>query len=197
MFISSMNIVEMYSMLLMVFSSELVWKSLINFLFLDLMHVVLSKTLVILFVSYSKCKLWYYCNPIKIFPLCFMITENKWVVEDVVVAFYSRKLMAHASDDVFVEEVSFHLAITSGIYICWWMRLVFVDLFRTRKFPISSIENTHIFFFIINFGMRAMQLVKFSRLNFRKNAHDPHMHRLIPVMLQEPLIIKRSCTNVW
>jgi hypothetical protein len=47
-----------------------------------------------------------------------MITENKWVVEDVVVAFYSRKLMAHASDDVFVEEVSFHLAITSGIYIC-------------------------------------------------------------------------------
>jgi hypothetical protein len=57
MFISSMNIVEMYSMLLMVFSSELVWKSLINFLFLDLMHVVLSKTLVILFVSYSKCKL--------------------------------------------------------------------------------------------------------------------------------------------
>jgi hypothetical protein len=31
--------------------------------------------------------------------------------------------------------------------------------------------------------MWAVQLVRFWRLNFRKNAQDPHMHRLIPVLL--------------
>ncbi len=88
MFISSMSMVEVYSMLLMVFSSELVQKSLINSLFLDLMHVVFSKTLAILLFPFQSASSGCYCNPIKIFPLCFVIAKNKWVVEDVNVPLY-------------------------------------------------------------------------------------------------------------
>jgi hypothetical protein len=74
------------------------------------------------------------------------------------------------------------------------VRWVFTDLFRTQKFPISCIP---LFLLMTDSGMQAVQLVRFSRLKFRQNAQDPHMHRLIPVLLQEPLIITRSCTNVW
>ncbi len=45
-------------MLLMVFPGELVWKSLINSLFMDLMHAVLPKNSAIPFLSFSKCKIW-------------------------------------------------------------------------------------------------------------------------------------------
>jgi hypothetical protein len=53
----------------------------------------------------------YYCNPVKIFPLCFVIAKNRWAAEDVNPALYSRELMAHASNAAASEEVSFHLTI--------------------------------------------------------------------------------------
>jgi len=81
------------------------------------MHVVLSKKLTILLFPFQSVSSGYYCNPIKIFPLCFVIAKNKWIVKDVNVVLYSRKIMAHASNAATFEEVSFHLTITCGICI--------------------------------------------------------------------------------
>jgi hypothetical protein len=83
--------------------------------FLDLMHVVPSKKLTIILFPFQCVSFGYYYSPIKIFPLCFVIVKNKWVVKDVDVVLYSRKLMAHASNAATFEKVSFHLTITCGI----------------------------------------------------------------------------------